>query len=142
MLSSEFRFRLEDQNAISMGNCRFAPGPAGAGSGLGPACPLAERAPGQHRPGSGGRLIDMGSNGKKLAAAFQQIEDDLRTQYAATNTSTNTKLDGSFRKLSVECRGDGMKVHVRKSYFAPRRKTSFPSSIASRNNHRQWIFAL
>jgi len=36
----------------------------------------------------------------------------------ASYTSTNTKLDGSFRKLSVECRGDGLKVQVRKGYFA------------------------
>jgi VWFA-related protein len=67
---------------------------------------------------TGGRLIDVGNNGKKLEAAFQQIEDELRTQYVASYTSTNTKQDGSFRKLSVECRGDGMKVQVRKGYFA------------------------
>ena len=67
---------------------------------------------------TGGRLIDVGNNGKKLEAAFQQIEDELRTQYVASYTSTNTKLDGSFRKLSVECRGDGLKVQVRKGYFA------------------------
>jgi VWFA-related protein len=67
---------------------------------------------------TGGRLIDVGNNGKKLEAAFQQIEDELRTEYVATYMSTNTKLDGGFRKLSVECRGDGMKVQVRKGYFA------------------------
>jgi VWFA-related protein len=67
---------------------------------------------------TGGRLIDVGNNGKKLEAAFQQIEDELRTQYVATYTPSNAKLDGSFRKLSVECRGDGMKVQVRKGYFA------------------------
>jgi VWFA-related protein len=67
---------------------------------------------------TGGRLIDVGNNGKKLEAAFQQIEDELRTQYVASYTSTNTKLDGGFRKLSVECRGDGLKVQVRKGYFA------------------------
>jgi VWFA-related protein len=67
---------------------------------------------------TGGRLIDVGNNGKKLEAAFQKIEDELRTQYVASYTSTNTKLDGTFRKLSVECRGDGMKVQVRKGYFA------------------------
>lgn len=67
---------------------------------------------------TGGRLIDVGNNGKKLEAAFQQIEDELRTQYVATYTPSNTKLDGSFRKLGVECRGDGMKVQVRKGYFA------------------------
>ncbi len=66
---------------------------------------------------TGGRLIDVGNNGKKLEAAFQQIEDELRTQYVATYTPTNTKLDGTFRHVTVEC-GDGMKVQVRKGYFA------------------------
>lgn len=67
---------------------------------------------------TGGRLIDVGNNGKKLEAAFQQIEDELRTQYAASYTPSNAKLDGSFRRLGVECRGDGLKVQVRKGYFA------------------------
>jgi VWFA-related protein len=67
---------------------------------------------------TGGRLIDVGNNGKKLEAAFEQIEDELRTQYVASYTPSNTKLDGSFRRLGVECRGDGMKVQVRKGYFA------------------------
>jgi VWFA-related protein len=68
---------------------------------------------------TGGRLIDVGNNGKKLEAAFQQIEDELRTQYVASYTPSNTKTDGAFRKLSVECRDDGMNVQVRKGYFAP-----------------------
>jgi VWFA-related protein len=67
---------------------------------------------------TGGRLIDVGNNGKKLEAAFQQIEDELRTEYVASYTPTNTKLDGSFRKLGVECKGDGMKVQVRRGYYA------------------------
>jgi VWFA-related protein len=67
---------------------------------------------------TGGRLIDVGNNGKKLEAAFQQIEDELRTQYVASYTPSNTKLDGSFRHLGVECRGEGMKVQVRKGYYA------------------------
>ena len=68
---------------------------------------------------TGGRLIDVGNNGKKLEAAFQQIEDELRTQYVASYTPINTKHDGTFRHLAVECRGDGLKVQVRKGYFAP-----------------------
>ena len=67
---------------------------------------------------TGGRLIDVGNNGKKLEAAFQQIEDELRTQYVASYTPTNTKMDGSFRALSVQCSGGGAKVQVRKGYFA------------------------
>jgi len=68
---------------------------------------------------TGGRLIDVGNNGKKLEAAFQQIEDELRTQYVASYTPSNTKLDGTFRHIGVQCNGEGMKVQVRKGYFAP-----------------------
>ncbi|HEY3628767.1 MAG TPA: VWA domain-containing protein [Terracidiphilus sp.] len=68
---------------------------------------------------TGGRVINVGNNGKKLEAAFAQIEDELRTQYAGTYTPTNAKMDGSFRHLSMECRGDGLKVQTRKGYFAP-----------------------
>lgn len=67
---------------------------------------------------TGGRLIDVGNNGKKLEAAFQQIDDELRTQYVASYTPTNAKMDGRFRALSVQCSGDGTKVQVRKGYFA------------------------
>lgn len=66
---------------------------------------------------TGGRVINVGNNGKKLQDAFQQIEDELRTQYVASYTPTNTKLDSSFRRIAVQC-GDGMKVQVRKGYYA------------------------
>jgi len=68
---------------------------------------------------TGGRVINVGNNGKKLEAAFQQIEDELRTQYVATYTPSNTKMDGAFRHIAVECSGDGLKVQVRKGYYAP-----------------------
>ena len=66
---------------------------------------------------TGGRVINVGNNGKKLQDAFQQIEDELRTQYVASYTPTNTKLDSSFRHLAVQC-GEGTKVQVRKGYYA------------------------
>jgi VWFA-related protein len=66
---------------------------------------------------TGGRVINVGNNGKKLEAAFQQIEDELRTQYVASYTPTNTKLDSTFRRVAVQC-GEGNKVQVRKGYYA------------------------
>jgi len=45
-------------------------------------------------------------------SCIQQIEDELRTQYVASYTPSNAKLDGTFRHIAVECRGDGMKVQV------------------------------
>ncbi len=67
---------------------------------------------------TGGRVINVGNNGRKLQDAFQQIEDELRTQYVASYTPTNAKLDGTFRHVAVSC-GAGIKVQVRKGYFAP-----------------------
>jgi VWFA-related protein len=68
---------------------------------------------------TGGRVINVGNNGKKLDAAFRQIEEELRTQYVASYTPSNAKLDGSFRRVSVECKDPDLKVQVRKGYFAP-----------------------
>ena len=68
---------------------------------------------------TGGRVINVGNNGKKLEAAFEQIEEELRTQYVASYTPSNTKRDGTYRHIAVECRGDGLKVQARKGYFAP-----------------------
>ncbi len=70
---------------------------------------------------SGGRLINVGNNGKKLQAAFQQIQDELRTQYVGSYTSTNSKQDGAFRHLSLNC-GEGAHVQVRRGYYAPNSK--------------------
>ena len=67
---------------------------------------------------TGGRLINVGNNGKKLEAAFAQIEEELRTQYVASYTPTNTKEDGGYRKIAVSCKGDNLKVQVRKGYYA------------------------
>jgi VWFA-related protein len=71
---------------------------------------------------TGGRTIDVGNNGPKLQAAFQQIQDELRTQYVASYTPSNERQDGTFRHIAVECKGDGgdnLKVQVRKGYYAP-----------------------
>ena len=69
---------------------------------------------------TGGRLIDVGNNGKKLEAAFQQIEDELRTQYVASYTPTNAKTDGTYRKVEIQChqREEALKVQSRKGYYA------------------------
>ena len=67
---------------------------------------------------TGGRLIEVGNNGKKMEAAFAQIEEELRTQYVASYTPTNAKLDGSYRKIQIDVKGDGLKTQARKGYYA------------------------
>src|SRR5580698_2184697 len=66
---------------------------------------------------TGGRVINVGNNGKKLEDAFNQIQDELRTQYLASYTPTNDKADGTFRKLDLTC-GKNLKVQTRKGYYA------------------------
>ncbi len=67
---------------------------------------------------TGGRVIDVGNNGKKLEAAFGQIEDELRTQYVASYVPLNGDFDGRYRTVDVQCKGDGLKVQARKGYYA------------------------
>ncbi len=67
---------------------------------------------------TGGRVIDVGNNGKKLEDAFQQIEDELRTQYVASYVPLNTDFDGKYRTVDIQCKGDGLKVQSRKGYYA------------------------
>jgi VWFA-related protein len=66
---------------------------------------------------TGGRVINVGNNGKKLEDAFQQIQDELRTQYLLSYTPKNKEADGKFRKIDMEC-GKGVKVQARKGYYA------------------------
>lgn len=66
---------------------------------------------------TGGRVINVGNNGKKLQDAFDQIQDELRTQYLASYTPTNAKIDGTFRTLNITCK-EGQKVQARKGYYA------------------------
>jgi VWFA-related protein len=66
---------------------------------------------------TGGRVINVGHNGQKLQDAFDQIQDELRTQYLASYTPANKTADGKFRKIELDC-GKGDKVQARKGYYA------------------------
>ena len=66
---------------------------------------------------TGGRVINVGNNGRKLQDAFSQIQDELRTQYLLSYTPTNSKADGTYRKIDLSC-GKALKVQTRKGYYA------------------------
>ena len=65
---------------------------------------------------TGGRVIN-GGNGKHLDEAFQQISDELRTQYLLSYTPKNLNTDGTFRSINITC-GEGVKIQSRKGYYA------------------------
>ena len=66
---------------------------------------------------TGGRVINVGNNGRRLEDAFDQIQDELRTQYLLSYTPTNKNADGTYRKLDMTC-GKDNKVQARKGYYA------------------------
>ncbi len=67
---------------------------------------------------TGGRVIQV-KNEQETSAAFQHIANELRTQYLLGYTPTNTKLDGTFRKITVKVNGRNAKVSARRGYYAP-----------------------
>lgn len=66
---------------------------------------------------TGGRVISVGNNPRKLQDAFAQISDELRTQYLLSYTPQNKAMDGTFRRIDIDC-GKGTKVQARKGYYA------------------------
>lgn len=69
---------------------------------------------------SGGRVIDVGNNPKKLRAAFDQIQEELRSQYMVGYVPTNLVADGKYRKMELKPVNPEYKVQARKGYFAPK----------------------
>ena len=71
---------------------------------------------------TGGRVINVGNNGKKLEDAFDQIEQELRTQYMVQYVPANHNMDGMFRHVDISCKDkdqpEALKIQARKGYFA------------------------
>jgi len=73
---------------------------------------------------TGGRVIEVGNNLDKLKDAFQQIQNELRSQYSIGYTPTNTKRDGSFRKIEIKVADKkDLKIQARSGYYAPKEKS-------------------
>jgi VWFA-related protein len=67
---------------------------------------------------TGGRVVDV-HNEKSLEQAFDEISQELRSQYVLGYYPTNIKHDGTFRKIRVEVSRPDAKVLARKGYYAP-----------------------
>jgi len=68
---------------------------------------------------TGGRMIVVNSE-KNLEGAFDQISEELRSQYTLGYYPTNNAPDGKFRKIHVDVDNKEYKVLARKGYYAPR----------------------
>jgi len=68
---------------------------------------------------TGGRMIAVNSE-KKFEEAFDQISEELRSQYTLGYYPSNTSKDGKFRKIRVDVSDKEYKVLTRKGYYAPK----------------------
>jgi VWFA-related protein len=66
---------------------------------------------------TGGRLFEVDRK-NSLESIFEQIQQEMRTQYLIGYTPTNGKKDGSYRKIDLRAHDKDLKVQVRKGYYA------------------------
>jgi VWFA-related protein len=53
-----------------------------------------------------------------LQQAFDELNDEMRSQYAIGYTPTNPEKDGTFRKIEIKTTNKDWKVQARKGYYA------------------------
>src|SRR5580658_4132215 len=70
---------------------------------------------------TGGRVINVGNKIDKLRDAFDQISQELRSQYNIGYVPTNATRDGSFRKVEIKPKKGDYKVQARSGYYATAR---------------------
>ena len=68
---------------------------------------------------TGGRVIEVSSE-KHLQEAFDQISEELRSEYTLGYYPSNSARDGTFRKIKVETTDKDLKALARKGYYAPK----------------------
>src|SRR5271170_41148 len=66
---------------------------------------------------TGGHVFHI-DNKLTLQDAFNQLQEEMRSQYAIGYTPTNPAKDGTFRKLEVKTSNKDWKVQARKGYYA------------------------
>ncbi len=69
---------------------------------------------------TGGRLIVVHNNPRKLEEAFEELSQELRSQYTLGYYPSNAARDGRFRKVKVETTRNDLRVLARKGYYSPK----------------------
>jgi VWFA-related protein len=67
---------------------------------------------------TGGRVIEVGNKYEKLKEGFDQIANELRSQYNIGYSPTNAALDGTFRKVEIHATNKDYKIQSRAGYYA------------------------
>lgn len=66
---------------------------------------------------TGGRVFRVDRK-NSLDDIFREIQEEVRTQYAISYSPSNSKKDGSFRKLEIRAANKDLKIQARKGYYA------------------------
>ena len=66
---------------------------------------------------TGGRVFRVDRK-YTLDDVFKDLQDEMRSQYSISYTPTNSKRDGTFRKMDMKAGGKDLKVQTRKGYYA------------------------
>jgi len=67
---------------------------------------------------TGGRVIEVGNKYEKLKEGFDQIANELRSQYNIGYNPINAALDGTFRKIEIHASNKDYKIQSRAGYYA------------------------
>ncbi len=67
---------------------------------------------------TGGQVIKV-NRASDTGSAFEEIANQLRTQYLLGYTPSNKTNDGGFRRIRVTVNGGNYKIQARRGYFAP-----------------------
>lgn len=67
---------------------------------------------------TGGRVIEVGNKYEKLKEGFDQIANELRSQYNIGYNPSNAALDGTFRKIEIRANNKDYKIQSRAGYYA------------------------
>lgn len=63
------------------------------------------------------------SSTNDFSAALRKVSDDVSAYYLLGYSSTNTKQDGTYRKIDVRTTVPGLRIKARRGYFAPSAET-------------------
>jgi VWFA-related protein len=83
--------------------------PIGGGGGGGAMRKLSEE--------TGGRVFKVDRK-HTLEQVFQELQEEMRSQYAIGYTPLNDKKDGTFRKIDIKMANKDLKAQARRGYYA------------------------
>jgi len=69
---------------------------------------------------TGGAFFSPHSKLGEIQSAFRAIGEDIQGQYSLAYSSTNKKKDGTFRAIDLRCKVGGVRIRVRRGYYAPK----------------------